>query len=58
MTKILCAEDNADNLFMLQRRLTRAGFEVNTAMNHPHFGVAAVSADYFRGHGFAPLQPG
>ena len=33
MTKILCAEDNADNLVMLQRRLTRAGFEVNTAMN-------------------------
>ena len=28
MTRILCVEDNQDNLFMLQRRLTRAGFEV------------------------------
>jgi two-component system cell cycle response regulator DivK len=28
MTRILCVEDNEDNLFMLQRRLTRAGFEV------------------------------
>jgi CheY-like chemotaxis protein len=28
MTKILCVEDNQDNLFMLQRRLTRRGFEV------------------------------
>ena len=28
MTRILCVEDNAENLFMLQRRLTRAGFEV------------------------------
>jgi two-component system, cell cycle response regulator DivK len=33
MARILCAEDNADNLFMLQRRLTRAGFEVTVAMN-------------------------
>ena len=28
MAKILCVEDNQDNLFMLQRRLTRVGFEV------------------------------
>ncbi|MGH7817848.1 MAG: response regulator [Candidatus Binatia bacterium] len=28
MPKILCVEDNQDNLFMLQRRLTRAGFDV------------------------------
>ena len=28
MTRILCVEDNEDNLYMLQRRLTRAGFEV------------------------------
>ena len=28
MAKILCVEDNQDNLFMLQRRLTRAGFDV------------------------------
>jgi len=33
MIKILCVEDNEDNLFMLQRRLTRAGFEVKVAMN-------------------------
>jgi len=33
MTRILCVEDNEDNLFMLQRRLTRAGFEVKVAMN-------------------------
>ncbi|HLF39181.1 MAG TPA: response regulator [Burkholderiales bacterium] len=33
MTKILCVEDNEDNLFMLQRRLTRAGFEVKISMN-------------------------
>jgi CheY-like chemotaxis protein len=33
MTTILCVEDNEDNLFMLQRRLTRAGFEVKVAMN-------------------------
>jgi len=33
MTKILCVEDNQDNLLMLQRRLTRAGFEVTIAMD-------------------------
>ena len=33
MTMILCVEDNEDNLYMLQRRLTRAGFEVKIAMN-------------------------
>lgn len=33
MTRILCVEDNEDNLFMLQRRLTRAGFEVKVAMS-------------------------
>jgi two-component system cell cycle response regulator DivK len=33
MTKILCVEDNADNLFMLQRRLTRRGFEVTISMD-------------------------
>jgi two-component system, cell cycle response regulator DivK len=33
MSTILCVEDNEDNLYMLQRRLTRAGFEVKIAMN-------------------------
>ena len=33
MTRILCVEDNEDNLFMLQRRLTHAGFEVRISMN-------------------------
>jgi CheY-like chemotaxis protein len=33
MTRILCVEDNQDNLFMLQRRLTRAGFEVTISMD-------------------------
>ena len=33
MTKILCVEDNAENLMMLQRRLTRRGFEVTISMN-------------------------
>jgi two-component system cell cycle response regulator DivK len=33
MTKILCVEDNDDNLFLLHRRLTRAGFEVKVAAN-------------------------
>lgn len=31
MIKILCVEDNADNLYMLHRRLSRAGFEVKIA---------------------------
>lgn len=33
MTMILCVEDNQENLFMLQRRLTRRGFEVRIAMD-------------------------
>jgi CheY-like chemotaxis protein len=33
MTKILCVEDNDDNLFLLHRRLTRAGFEIKIAVN-------------------------
>ena len=38
MQKILCVEDNDDNLFMLHRRLGRAGFEVKVATN----GTAGV----------------
>jgi CheY-like chemotaxis protein len=33
MPRILYVEDNPDNLHMLQRRLTRAGFEVSIAMS-------------------------
>ena len=33
MTKILCVEDSDDALFMLHRRLTRAGFDVKIANN-------------------------
>ena len=33
MSRILCVEDNADNLMMLQRRFTRRGFEVTISMN-------------------------
>ena len=36
MASILCVEDNDDNLFMLQRRLTRAGFEVRIATDGKH----------------------
>ena len=38
MQKILCVEDNDDNLYMLHRRLSRAGFEVKVATN----GAAGV----------------
>ena len=30
-SRVLCVEDNQENLFMLQRRLTRRGFEVTVA---------------------------
>ena len=30
-SRVLCVEDNQENLFMLQRRLTRRGFEVTSA---------------------------
>jgi CheY-like chemotaxis protein len=33
MTTILCVEDSGDSMFMLQRRLTRAGFDVKVTMN-------------------------
>ena len=33
MTKILCVEDNEDNLFALHKRLSLAGFEVKVATN-------------------------
>ena len=36
MATILCVEDNDDNLFMLQRRLTRAGFDIKIATNGAH----------------------
>src|SRR5262245_18835006 len=46
MQKILCVEDNDDNLFMLHRRLGRAGYEVKVATN------GAVGVDWAR-----TLQP-
>lgn len=33
MARILCVEDNDDNLFMLHRRLSRAGFDVKITSN-------------------------
>ena len=33
MARILCVEDSDDNLYMLHRRLSRAGFEVKVATN-------------------------
>lgn len=33
MSRILCVEDSDDNLYMLQRRLSRAGFDVKVATN-------------------------
>jgi len=44
MTRILYVEDNEDNLFMLQRRLTRAGFEVTVAMDGLEGVAAAISS--------------
>ena len=38
MARILCVEDNDDNQYMLQRRLSRAGFDVKLARD----GVEAV----------------
>jgi len=31
MTRVLCIEDSDDNLYMLHRRLSRAGFDVRVA---------------------------
>jgi two-component system, cell cycle response regulator DivK len=31
MTRVLCIEDSDDNLYMLHRRLSRAGFDVKVA---------------------------
>ena len=33
MSRILCVEDSDDNLYMLHRRLSRAGFDVKVANN-------------------------
>lgn len=33
MARILCVEDSDDNLYMLHRRLSRAGFDVKVANN-------------------------
>lgn len=39
MTKILCVEDNDDNLYVLKNRLTRAGFTILVAQD----GAAGVA---------------
>ena len=44
MTRILCVEDNDDNLYLLQRRLTRAGFEVTIAMDGLEGVATAISS--------------
>lgn len=36
MTTILYVEDNEDNVYMLSRRLTRKGFDVNIATDGQH----------------------
>ena len=42
--RILCIEDNDDNLFLLHRRLTRAGFEVTVVMDGAQGVEAAISS--------------
>jgi two-component system cell cycle response regulator DivK len=44
MTKILYVEDNEDNVYMLTRRLERAGFEVVVASDGKQ-GVAVARAE-------------
>lgn len=44
MKKILYVEDNADNIYMLTRRLTRRGYEVVTAGNGAE-GIAMANAE-------------
>jgi CheY-like chemotaxis protein len=43
MLRILYVEDNPDNLYLLQRRLTRAGFEMTIAMSGLQ-GIEAAAA--------------
>jgi CheY-like chemotaxis protein len=42
--KILCVEDNEDNVYMLKNRLTRAGFTVVIATNGKQ-GIAMASSE-------------
>ena len=42
--KILCVEDNEDNIYMLERQLKRAGFEVLIARDGAE-GVAMAAAE-------------
>lgn len=44
MARILYVEDDDNNLYLLQRRLTRAGFEVTVAMDGLEGVAAAISA--------------
>jgi len=45
MTKILYVEDNEDNVYMLQRRLTRKGYDVIIAKDGAQ-GVALAKSDH------------
>ena len=47
MAKILYVEDNEDNVYMLQRRLTRKGFDVVIAENG-QVGVDKSKSDEVR----------
>ena len=44
MTRILYVEDNEDNVYMLTRRLTRAGFEIIVAADGEQ-GIALARAE-------------
>lgn len=44
MARILCIEDNDDNLLMLHRRLSRAGFEVMIARDGVQGVAEAISS--------------
>ena len=44
MTKILCVDDDGDNIYMLSRRLKQEGFDVIVAMTGSE-GVAMAASD-------------
>ena len=44
MTKILCVDDDGDNIYMLSRRLKQEGFDVIVAMTGSE-GIAMAASD-------------